>query len=142
LPQKAKKSKGDPKARGDRLQIVSHNGAQIAIADYSHGNREEIWALTDQVNQWLGKQKPDSVRLLFDVKNVYYEAAHVNHWKKSLGNYDAVIRKSAFINASPLMLLIVKTMRAYSLFAGIPMKKDRGVFLPDKDKALDWLAEG
>lgn len=139
LPRKNKKK--IQSALSGRFALVIHNGTQIAIADYSNSTRDEIWALTEYIDQWLEKQEPNSVNLYFDVRNVYYEAAHVNHWKKTLGFRDAFIHKSCFVNASPMMLIIIKTMRAFATFAGIPMKKNRGLFFDSKDAAMQWLSE-
>lgn len=139
LPRKSKKS--DQSAVKGRFEIVNYKGTLITVADYSNATREEIWALTNYIDGWLGRQKPDSVNFYFDVHNVYYEAAHVNYWKKSLGYRDTFIRKSCFVNASPLMLIIVKAFRAFATFTGTPMKKNRGVFLNSKDAAFEWLSE-
>jgi hypothetical protein len=135
----AKRKKATPAPQ--RFEVVTWQGARILVADYSNGSREEVWALTNQVNAWLNQQKANSVNILFDVDHPYYEGSHVNHWKKTLGQNDAVIRKSCFINASPLMHLILSGMRAYSAFTGAPMKKDRGVFFKDRSEAMNWLAK-
>ena len=124
-----------------RFEVVTHKGAQIAVADYSLATREEVWALTNHLDEWLSRQKPDSVNLLFDMNKPYYEAAHVNHWKKSLGRYDVMIRKSCFINASPFIQLMLPTLRAFAALTGAPMKKNRGIFFNEKDAAMDWLSE-
>jgi hypothetical protein len=124
-----------------RFEVISWQGAKILVADYSLGTRDEVWALTNQIRDYLEKQKPNSVNILFDVDRPYYEASHVNHWKKTLGQNDAVIRKSCFINAAPIMHLIVSSMRVYSAFTGEPMKKERGIFFKDKASALDWLSQ-
>jgi hypothetical protein len=124
-----------------RFEVVPWQGAEILVANYSFGSREEVWALTNQINEWLATRKPNSANILFDVDSPYYEASHVNHWKKSLGRYDSVIRKSCFINASPLMYFILSAMRAYSAFSGAPMKKERGIFFKDKTAAMNWLSE-
>lgn len=128
-------------ALNGRFQIITHQGVPIVIANYGLGTREEVWALTNYIDEWLGRQKPDSVNIFFDFHKIPYEAAHVNHWKKSLGRYDAIIHKSCFVNASPLILIVATTVRAFATFTGTPMKKNRGVFFKDKDAAMDWLAE-
>ena len=135
-------NKSDAKAAvANRFELITVNDTRILVANYSLASREEVWALTNQINEWMPQQKPNSVNILFDVDRPYYEAQHVNHWKKSLGRYDAFIRKSCFINASPLMLMLLPTMRAFATLTGAPMKKDRGVFFKDKEAALKWLSE-
>lgn len=140
LPQKNKKE-ALKTIQSQRFEIITQNGVEILIADYSLASRDEVWALTDQINDWLAKQKPNSANILFDINHPYYEAKHVNHWKKSLGRYDTIIRKSCFINAAPLMMLMLPTMRAFAALTGAPMKKDRGVFFKDKKDAIQWLSE-
>jgi hypothetical protein len=126
---------------GTRFEVVTHKGAKILIANYSLANREEVWALTHAIIAWLEKQEPNSANILFDMNKPFYEATHVNHWKKSLGRNDAIIRKSCFINASPLMFVLLQTMRAFANLTGAPMKKDRGIFFENREEAMDWLAK-
>jgi hypothetical protein len=139
LPPKSRKE--SQSALNGRFQIVAHKGASITIADYGLATRDEVWALTNHLDEWLSRQAPDTANLLFDMHRPYYEAAHVNHWKKSLGRYDAFIRKSCFINASPFIQLMLPTLRAFASLTGAPMKKNRGLFFNDKEAALNWLAE-
>ena len=138
LPQTNKKEKQAP---ASRFEIITHQGKDILVANYSLASREEVWALTNQIDAWLSRQKPDSVRILFEMDRPYYEAAHVNHWKKSMGRYDTMIVRSCFVNAGPLMQMIGKGLRAFATLTNTPYKKNRGVFFKDKDAALNWLAE-
>jgi len=140
LPRTSKKAL-KTEAVGSRFEVLTLNGSRILVANYSLANREEVWALTNKINDWLEKQEPNSVNILFDMNKPFYEAKHVNQWKKSLGRNDAIIRKSCFINASPLMKTLLPAMRAFAALTGAPMKKDRGVFFENKETALKWLSE-
>ena len=128
-------------ALASRFEVITLQNKTILVANYSLSNRDEVWALTNKVNDWLGEQPPNSANILFDMHKPFYEASHVNHWKKSLGRYDAIIRKSCFINASPFMQMMVPTMRTFAALTGAPMKKDRGIFFKDREAALTWLSE-
>jgi hypothetical protein len=130
-----------PQAREKRLEVIRVRGVRVVVVDYSHCSREGAWEITNQFDKWIRAQKPNSVNVLFDVNKPYYEPAHVNHWKKSLGRYDTYIRKSCFINASPFFNMLLPALRSFAAIVGVPMKKERGLFFKDKEAALQWLSE-
>jgi hypothetical protein len=135
LPPKSKKG------ASKRFQVLDEGGTKVLLMDYSLASREEVWDLTKQFEEWVVKQEPNSVNVLFDVYKPYYEPAHINHWKKTLGRNDVYIRKSAFIRASPLFHALLPSLRAFAALMGVPMKKNRGIFFKTKEEAVDWLKQ-
>lgn len=136
---------GKPAKKGGgfegRLEAVQHWGKKLVKLDMSSRDRDEARQLLRDYDGWVMGQKSRSLRLLLNFDGFYYDPAFITQWKRALGRHDAFIKKSAIINAPPLLHVIVALARQFATLSAAPMKRDRAVFFPGEESALDWLAE-
>lgn len=123
------------------IKLLTYQRQEIVHLDYKDLNREQCWELTRAFDRWVRLQAPGSVRVLFEIDRVSYEASHINHWKSHLDEYETWITHSAFAGKNPFFRMLVPTLRTFAAFTGARFNKNRGRIFLEKNEALDFLAK-
>ena len=115
-----------------RLELVTHNGKEIAIIDLSNSMPQEAIAFLAACQKELARRPPKSVLALTDATNAIFDKESARAMMEFVAKNTPLIKASAVLGADSLRLVLLNTITAET-------GRDIKAF-QTREEALDWLA--
>jgi len=116
------------------VAFIQHKGVRVLLLDVTHSpNEADNAAAFKTAQEMVGREPPQSVRLLTDVSGTHYTSEGVDVMKAFSKAVTPQMKASAAVGITGLKRVIVMSLNALT-------GRDIKMF-DTREAALDWLAE-
>ena len=117
----------------ERLRFIKHGGKPILLVDFSHGTKQEILLLLDQIKSTIAQEPQGSVLSLADFTDAQVDKAVATRMKEVLALDRPYVKKSAWVGTASLPKVFYENFKSFS-------QRDFPAF-ETREAAMDWLVK-
>jgi hypothetical protein len=115
----------------NRIQLIMHQGKQILIVDFSHGTKQELMPLLDEIQDVVAESPNGSLLTLADFTDTHVDKAVATRMKEVLALDRPHVKRSAWVGTEKLPKAFYDNFKAFSQ-REFPTFKTR-------EEAMEWL---
>jgi hypothetical protein len=120
-------------AMNNRIQLIMHDGKQILIVDFSHGTKQEIMPLLDEIQDVVAESPNGSLLTLADFTDAQIDKAVATRMKEVLALDRPHVKRSAWVGTEKLPNAFYDNFKSFS-------QREFPTFA-SRDEAIAWLVK-
>jgi hypothetical protein len=117
----------------NRIQLIMHDGKQILIVDFSHGTKQEIMPLLDEIQDVVAESPNGSLLTLADFTDAQIDKAVATRMKEVLALDRPHVKRSAWVGTEKLPNAFYDNFKSFS-------QREFPTFA-SRDEAIAWLVK-
>lgn len=124
----------------DSVRWEDHRGRRYLLMDGSRNDRAAAWKSYEDFHALLYQEPLDSVRVLADFSDSYYESELTDKWKKAVEKDNTYVVQGALVGIEGGMKIMIAAYAFFARLRGVPVDKKLRYF-ESREQALAWLFE-